>query len=298
MDALHKRYGTAHALRGVSFDVAPGEIVALLGPNGAGKSSIMRILTGYLPPTSGTLHVGGRDVRLHPREVRAHTGYLPETNPLYEDMLVFDHLRFMARMRAIPRAQHTERIHTVARECGILEVLHLTVRTLSRGYRQRVGIACALLHNPELLILDEPTAGLDPNQIREIRELILNRSHHQTILLSTHILQEVEALADRVLLLHHGTLVADDTLDALTRDHLRLHLEVTEPPADLEDTLAQVPGVEHVERQGERFTLTARQDCRAELYALCRDRNLELRELSRATPSLEDLFATLTRDAA
>jgi len=208
-------YGTVRAVDDISFHIPKGEIVALVGPNGAGKSTTMKILTTLLRPSAGNVRIAGYDVTQEPQEVRRRLGYLPENNPLYGDMLVFDALTSIARQRLLPRHQCADVVQRVAESCALLPVMHRYIGELSRGYRQRVGFAQAILHDPEVLILDEATTGLDPNQIRDIRDLILSIGQHRTILISTHILQEVHALASRLILIHQGKIACDGNINTL-----------------------------------------------------------------------------------
>ncbi|NJN14375.1 MAG: ATP-binding cassette domain-containing protein [Planctomycetes bacterium] len=219
VEGLTKRYGDFLALDDVTFDVPAGEILAFLGPNGAGKSTTMKILTGFLSPSSGTATLGGLDVVQHSIEVRRRIGYLPETTPLYHDMQVNEFLEFAGRLRKIPRATRRGRLGWVAEICHLHSFWKRPIGFLSRGQKQRVGFAQAILHDPEVLVLDEPTAGLDPNQIQDVRSLIRSFARHKTIILSTHILQEVEAMCDHVVLIDKGRIVADTSVAHLNRDH-------------------------------------------------------------------------------
>jgi len=216
-DALTKRYGGLTAIRNVSFEVAKGEVVGFLGPNGAGKTTTMRILTGYLPPSEGRAVIGGFDLAREPREGKRVTGYLPETPPLYPEMRVCDYVRYVATLHDVPRAKRGAKVERAIHDCGLDAVADRVIRTLSKGFRQRVGLAQAIVHEPAVLILDEPTSGLDPIQIAEIRELIrrLAAEEGRTVILSTHILAEVEAICQRVLLIAYGQLRVDARLDAL-----------------------------------------------------------------------------------
>ena len=209
------QYGNHIAVDDISFELKKGEIVALIGPNGAGKSTTMKVLTTLLRPCSGKITVAGYDVEQNPFKVRENLGYLPETNPLYTDMLVYDALQSIAAQRLIPSEKQPEAIKLAAQQCGITEVMHRPIQTLSRGYRQRVGLAQAIIHQPQVLILDEATTGLDPNQIREIRDLIVTIGKDRTVLMSTHILQEVSAIAKRVIILNHGKIACDGNLTEL-----------------------------------------------------------------------------------
>lgn len=225
-------YGGHLAVDDISFELKTGEIAALIGPNGAGKSTTMKVLTTLMRPTSGTLTVAGHDVVEEPIKVRENLGYLPETNPLYDDLLVYEALESIAAQRHIPRKSRLQVITEIAGQCGLTDVIHCPIHTLSRGYRQRVGIAQAIIHKPAVLILDEATTGLDPNQIREIRDLILEIGRERTVLISTHILQEVTAVAKRVILLNHGRIVCDGNIDELIRD---LAAKTQNPNATIED---------------------------------------------------------------
>lgn len=210
VDNVQKRFGTQRALNGVQLRIGKGEVVGLLGPNGAGKSTLMRLVTGYLPPTEGRVEVCGFDVAEAPLESKKRVGYLPEHNPLHEEMYVQEYLLFVAGLHQV--AARKARVSEVIREVGLTPEQHKTIGQLSKGYRQRVGLAQALLHDPEVLILDEPTSGLDPNQLVDIRALIRNLGKDRTVVLSTHIMQEVEAMCDRVVLIRLGEIVADEPL--------------------------------------------------------------------------------------
>jgi ABC-2 type transport system ATP-binding protein len=214
---LVKNYGASPAVQDISFTVHRGEVVGFLGPNGAGKSTTMKMLTGFLKPTSGRAHIAGFDMANHSLAARALIGYLPENAPMYEEMMVVDFIKFAAQVRGLSGAYLHERMHHVAERCGLMQVLGKDIGQLSRGYRQRVGLAQALVHDPDLLILDEPTSGLDPNQIVEIRALIRDLGQEKTVLLSTHILSEVQAVCSRAIIINQGHLVADDTPEALVR---------------------------------------------------------------------------------
>ena len=218
---LSYSYGTHLAVNDISFKLNDGEIVALIGPNGAGKSTTMKVLTSLLRPCSGYVKISGFDIVTQSVQAREHLGYLPESNPLYTDMIVYDALQSTAKQRFIARNKRKVAIANVAHQCGLESVMHQTIETLSRGYRQRVGIAQAIIHNPSVLILDEATSGLDPNQIREIRDLILQIVKETTVLISTHSLQEVTAIANRILLMDHGKIVCDGQISDLLEDLLQ-----------------------------------------------------------------------------
>ncbi|MDA0939838.1 MAG: ATP-binding cassette domain-containing protein [Bacteroidetes bacterium] len=212
---VEKRFGEQRALKGVTLRLEKGEVVGLLGPNGAGKSTLMRLVTGYLPPTSGRIEVCGFDVMDHPLETKRRVGYLPEHNPLHEEMYVREYLRFVAGVHGV--ANRNERVDAVLAEVGLTPEVHKQIGQLSKGYRQRVGLAQALIHDPEVLILDEPTSGLDPNQLVDIRTLIRRLGQDRTVILSTHIMQEVEAMCDRVVLIRLGEIVADASLQSMLK---------------------------------------------------------------------------------
>lgn len=218
-DRLTKQYGEFTALAGCSLEVKPGEVFGLLGPNGAGKSTVMKILTCFMSATSGAVEVAGHDVYAKPLVVRRAVGYQPESVPLYDEMVVHDYLVFMAKMRGVTKKQRAERVREVAAQCGLLDVMGKLVRELSKGYRQRVGLAQALVHDPQVVILDEPMSGLDPNQIIEIRDLIKRVGREKTVIFSSHILQEVENVCDRVILLKRGRIVADAPVAELVAEH-------------------------------------------------------------------------------
>jgi ABC-2 type transport system ATP-binding protein len=218
IENLTKYYGDLCAVDHVNFEIKKGEILGLLGPNGAGKTTIYRILTGYLSPTSGTIKVENDNINEHLMKIKKRIGYLPEEAPLYHEMLVYDYLDFVADLRGVNKINKNAHLHKLADLCSLNEVMHKTIDELSKGYRQRVGIAHALMGNPEILVLDEPTAGLDPNQIAETREIIRRIGKEKTIIFSTHILSEAEATCDRVVIIDEGKIVADDTIDALRKE--------------------------------------------------------------------------------
>lgn len=306
---LTKRYGPAVAVSDVSFDAKKGEVLGFLGPNGAGKTTTMRVITGYLPPTSGAVKVAGHDVVEESIEARKHTGYLPENPPVYTDMRVKEYLAFAARIKGVPRRDVARRISEVSEKCAITDVQRRPIGKLSKGYRQRVGLAQALIHNPDVLVLDEPTAGLDPKQIIETRELIRGLAGQHTVILSTHILPEVSRTCDRVVVINAGKLVAEGTPDELTRrqqgfESVRVVAEG--PGADMKTRLERVEGVDSVEDRGEEsgrstFEVHAakEKDVRSELARAIVESGWRLLELKHSGMSLEDIFLKLiTHDAA
>jgi ABC-2 type transport system ATP-binding protein len=303
---LTKRYsGRTPAVSNLSFKVGRGEIVGLLGTNGAGKSTTMRILACYMPATSGTVRVAGYDVFTHPDEVRRRIGYMPENNPLHVEMRVREYLKFRARLKGLTRARSRERVDVVTEQCGLAEVSRRIIGHLSKGYRQRVGLADALVHEPEVIILDEPTIGLDPNQIRSVRQLIKSLKHNHTVLISTHILPEVEMTCSRVLILHQGRILAADTPDNLQKlmtSDGQVIAEIAAPEDELRECWEVMPEIEHFDlspAEGEyhRCALTPRNglDLRPRIFALARERGWALRELTRSRHSLEDIYVRVTR---
>jgi ABC-2 type transport system ATP-binding protein len=245
VELLSKRFGSVEAVSAVSFEVGKGEIVGLLGPNGAGKTTTMRILTTYLAPTSGRATLAGHDVQDDPLNVRRSVGYLPENVPLYDEMRVKEYLRFRSKLKDVPRARRRQAVSEVVSRCGLTDVEDRVLGHLSRGYRQRVGLAEALVHDPPILILDEPTSGLDPIQILEVRDLIRELGDRHTILLSTHIMPEVEAVCGRVIIISQGRIVVDDPLDKLRRDKAIL-VEVRGPAEAIRRVLLALDGVRKV----------------------------------------------------
>jgi len=305
---LTKFYGTEKAVSDISFDVKTGEILGFLGPNGAGKTTTMKIITCYMPPTSGGVEVEGFDIAEHSFEVRKKIGYLPEMNPLYLDMNVVEYLDFFARLHGLRDALLRSRLKEMIDVCGIGGVRHKDIGALSKGFRQRVGLAQAMIHDPEVLILDEPTSGLDPNQIAEIRNLIRQLGRAKTVVLSTHILSEVQATCDRVIIINEGTIVADGTLDQLRQDFRgseKISLEVKAHGAnamtDIYPKFQQLPNVESVVYDGQdnglhRFSIHAAQgnDIREEIFRRVVAEGWLLMEMSRRVTSLEEVFHKLT----
>lgn len=295
---LVKSYGPQNALDGISFSAAPGEVLGFLGPNGAGKTTTMKILTCYLSQTAGAASVCGYDVVTNSLEVRKQVGYLPEHNPLYKDMYVREYLQFAAKANRVDNAP--QRISRMIDRTGLGREAHKRIGTLSKGYRQRVGLAQAMLHDPQVLILDEPTSGLDPNQLADIRALIKELGKEKTVILSTHIMQEVQALCDRVIIIDRGTLVADDPIANLTN---RLHgttlLVVAFDRAADARQLGELPGVAHVQTNPEvhtyRLSLRDGADARADVFRFAVDNDLILLRLQKEEGSVEDVFRALTK---
>jgi ABC-2 type transport system ATP-binding protein len=302
---LTKRYAGRTAVADISFTVTRGEIVGLLGPNGAGKSTTMRILACYMPATSGTVRVAGFDVFRESAEVRRRIGYMPENNPLYPEMRVREYLKFRGKLKGLCRGRLRERVSTVMEQCGLTDVSRRIIGQLSKGYRQRVGMADALAHDPELIILDEPTIGLDPHQIRAVRQLIKNLARAHTVLISTHILPEAEMMCNRMLIMYEGKILAADTPENLQRlmgGGNRIIVELAAPPNALRECWSQIPEIEHFdvsasEGEFQRCTLTPRDglDLRPMIFALALQHGWVLRELTRNRHSLEDIYVQVTK---
>ena len=307
VQGLTKRYARYTAVDHISFEVEKGQIVGFLGPNGAGKTTTMRMLTCYMPPTEGTAEVAGFDVIDHAMEVKRRIGYLPETPPVYPEMEVQEYLDFVARIKGIPKSSMKQRIDEAMEKCAIADVRTKEIGKLSKGYKQRVGLAQAILHNPDVLILDEPTAGLDPHQIMETRDLIKGLSGEHTIILSTHILPEVEQVCQRVVIIAKGKLVATDTVENLTnrlRGSETVSLEILPTgasPAEVQERLEKVPGVAKViakDARGEmsRFSIECvkGEHIRPELARCVIEAGWKLNELHAVGASLEEIFLELT----
>ena len=304
---LTKAYGSHLAVDHISFDVPQGQIVGFLGPNGAGKSTTIRMLACYLPPTSGGATVNGFDIFKQSEQVRQSLGYLPESNSLYTEMRVEEYLDFRGRLRKMPRAERKKRIDYVLGRCWLSDRRRTVIAHLSKGYRQRVGLADALLHNPAVIILDEPTVGLDPTQIRETRKLIRDLAGEHTVMLSTHILPEVEAVCDRAVIIARGTIVAQGTPDELRHSRqmqARVLVECKGPPTDVENTLARVAGVSRVEilGNGEYTTAALRptdgRDVREEVARTVLQHGWPLREIRLEAATLEEFFVQVTANQA
>jgi len=300
---LTKTFGAVEAVRGISFRVEAGEIVGFLGPNGAGKTTTMRILAGIFPPTSGEVRIAGRDPARDPLACRRAVGYFPEYAPFYPDLRVAGYLRFVARMKRLPRAERPRAVAQVLAWCGLEGVARRRVGTLSKGYRQRVGLAQALCGNPPILILDEPTIGLDPEQVVEIRDLVRALGGSRTVFFSSHILSEVEALCERVIVVARGRLVGEGTARELSERvgrRQRVVLRVDGPAEAVAAALAALPGVERVAREAAAFVLegAASADVARAAGEAMAARGWTIRELREEMPDLEQIFLRLVRDGA
>ena len=303
VESLTKRYAGTTAIKDLTFEVGQGEIMGFLGPNGAGKTTTMRILASFLPPTSGRASIAGFDIFEQSLQARAHLGYMPENVPLYSDMRVTEYLDYRAALKGVPHRRVAERVGDVKELCGLKEVEKKIIGALSKGYRQRVGLADALLHEPDLLILDEPTIGLDPNQIRQVRELIKNLGKQHTILLSTHILPEVEMTCSRVIIIHQGRIEACDTPENLLSQIRQAGGVVVEAKIGNDngaEELKKISGVRDVatETDGDWkiFSLRVESgvDVREEVFRLATARRWSVRELTQRRATLEDVFVELT----
>lgn len=296
---LVKTFGQQNAIDSVSFEVKEGEIVGFLGPNGAGKSTTMKIATCFLTPTSGKVEVNGYDVAEHPSEVKKLIGYLPEHNPLYLDMFVREYLTFIGKLHQLKGSKLKSRVDEIVKLCGLTREQNKKIEALSKGYRQRVGLAQALIHDPKVLILDEPTTGLDPNQIIEIRNLIRAIGKNKTVLFSSHIMQEVQALCDRVLVINNGKLVANDQIETLKADdHERvvIKVEFSEPPSETD--LHSIEGVLAVESLGKgqfRIEAQVNDDIRPAIFKFASNNGLTLVGLQQEEVSMESVFQELTK---
>jgi ABC-2 type transport system ATP-binding protein len=303
VENLTKRYAGQTAIQDLNFEVGKGEIMGFLGPNGAGKSTTMRILSSFMPPTSGRASIAGFDIFEQSLQARAHLGYMPENVPLYNDMRVTEYLDYRAALKGVPHRRVAERVGDVKELCGLKEVEKKIIGNLSKGYRQRVGLADALVHEPDLLILDEPTSGLDPNQIRQVRDLIKNLGKQHTILLSTHILPEVEMTCSRVIIINRGRIEACDTPENLLgriRTAGGVFVEAKVGNDDGAEELRKIGGVRDVtvsvdgDWQVFALRVEANTDVREEVYRLASARHWTLRELSQRRATLEDVFVEIT----
>ena len=297
---LTKTYGPQKAVNNISFEVKKGEIVGFLGPNGAGKSTTLKIATSYLPPSSGTVKVGGYDVVAQPMAVKRITGYLPEHNPLYLDLFVHEYLNFVGRLYGLHGNKLKSRVAQIIELCGLTGEQNKKIENLSKGYRQRTGLAQALIHDPEVLILDEPTSGLDPNQLVEIRRLIREVSVNKTVIFSTHIMQEVEAICERVVVINKGEIVANEKLSHLLKRKSGAATVIAEFESPIQSNdLEQIAGVERtVDLGSNRYRIHFQQgiDIRPEIFRYAADRRLSLVGLKQEESTLESVFRELTTE--
>jgi ABC-2 type transport system ATP-binding protein len=305
---LTKRYGSQVAVNDISFDVKSGEILGFLGPNGAGKTTTMKVITSYMPPTSGVVEIDGMNIAEHSLEVRRKIGYLPELNPLYLDMNVLDYLEYSAKLLGLNDGAVRERRKEMVHSCGLESVRHRDIGELSKGFRQRVGLAQAMIHDPDVLIMDEPTSGLDPNQIVEIRNLIKQLGRAKTVVLSTHILTEVQATCDRVLIINEGSIVADGTPEELQRQFTGSDILTLELKTGLRDPLAEIIPKLRILARVTNVTLVSQSngicafelqtekgaDVREAAFRLAVSENWVILEMRRKATTLEEVFHKLT----
>jgi ABC-2 type transport system ATP-binding protein len=297
---LTKTYGKQNAVDDISFEVQKGEIVGFLGPNGAGKSTTMKIATGYLPPSQGTIEVCGYDVRKSSMDVRKNIGYLPEHNPLYLDMYVKEYLRFIGQLHHIKGRKLKERMGEMIELCGLQREQSKKIGSLSKGYRQRVGLAQALIHNPPVLILDEPTTGLDPNQIVEIRQVIKDAGKDKTVIFSTHLMQEVQAICDRAIIINLGKIVADSDVESLKKQQneniILAEFEQVINPDDLQ-TIEGIIAIEQIKPNTYQIRSEKEKDVRSQIFKLAAEKSWALLSLQQQEASLENVFRELTKNS-
>lgn len=301
---LSKDYGTVKALDGVSFEVKPGEIVGLLGPNGAGKTTVMKIITGFIKATSGKAEVGEKDVQKYREIIQQEIGYLPESTPLYSDLSVYEHLEYAAESHGITGEDKEKAILHVLKTCGLEDRTHHDISELSKGLKQRVGLAQALIHDPKILILDEPTTGLDPNQILEIRKLITELGKKKTIILSTHIMQEVEAVCNRVIMIKEGKIVADNSVKNLKHEQLTgftTKATIKGPEDKVKIVLEAIPGILGIQVKAKpeqdvvTYLISSEDDIRSLINKEIIKANFDILEISSSEESMEDIFHKLTK---
>ena len=303
VENLTKKYGEQKAVNDISFEIKTGEVVGFLGPNGAGKSTTMKIITCFMAPSSGDVRLDSDSIHTDPEAIKRRIGYLPENNPLYLDMPVVEYLRFTAEIQGVSKSNIPGRIAEMIDRCGLDREKHKNINELSKGYRQRVGLAQAMIHDPEILILDEPTTGLDPNQIVEIRKLIKDLGKEKTVILSSHILSEVEATCDRILIINRGRIVADGTSDTLrsqSQGQELLKISIEAEPSEVEKAvrgLASVEKVTAIDGKKDWFHVQSKPDAssRKEVFDLCVNNKWYLMEMSGQETRLEDVFQKLTK---
>ncbi len=301
---LSKKYAEVQAVNSINFEIPGGQIVGFLGANGAGKTTTLKMITGYLVPTSGTVEVDDLNILIHPREIQKRIGYLPELNPLYSEMMVHDYLSFIADIRGIRGKEFKSALHRITDQCGLKGVVHRPIGECSKGYKQRIGLAAAMIHDPDILILDEPVTGLDPNQIVEIRELIKNLGKEKLVLMSSHILQEIQATVDRIIIINEGVIVADGTNEELMSNFMGNVLLTMETNLSTDDTIKEltevlpdvlmksleaIPNGHKIHLEYSRET-----DPREKIYRYAVDKNWVILSMTPHTANLEDIFRNLT----
>ena len=299
-------FGEVKAVKSISFELKDGEIVGFLGANGAGKSTTLKMITGYISPTAGNVHVDGINIIDDHLEIQKQIGYLPELNPLYAEMKVYDYLRFHAEIRGIKDGDFTQALSKVVKDCSLQGIVHRTSGNCSKGYKQRLGLAAAMIHNPKILILDEPVSGLDPNQIVEIRRLIKKLGKEKLVLMSSHILQEIQATVDRIIIIHNGEIVADGTSDELIADsqgltHLKLEIDGGEEDA-IQEMKATIPSItiQSISRNDDSMDILIEYpntaDPRKDIFGYAVDHGWSILEMSASKRDLESIFRNLTQD--
>ena len=304
IEKLSKNYGSVRAVKSISFDLSDGQVVGFLGANGAGKSTTLKIMTGYISPTSGNVYYNDYNIQDHTSIIQKDIGYLPELNPLYTEMIVHDYLKFISEVREIPSDKFKSALHKVVEECGLNGVVHKTIGNCSKGYKQRIGLAAAMIHDPKILILDEPVTGLDPNQIVEIRQLIRKLGKEKIVLMSSHILQEIQATVDRIIIINEGSIVADGSSDELLSDSsgkTELLLEVTNAEEnDISDMKATIPSIDIKSIQKEKkstnisINYVATSDPRADIFNYAVEKKWSILQMVSSKQNLEDIFRNLT----
>jgi len=304
IEKLSKNYGSVRAVKSISFDLSDGQVVGFLGANGAGKSTTLKIMTGYISPTSGNVYYNDYNIQDHTSIIQKDIGYLPELNPLYTEMIVHDYLKFISEVRGIPSDKFKSSLHKVVEECGLNGVVHKTIGNCSKGYKQRIGLAAAMIHDPKILILDEPVTGLDPNQIVEIRQLIRKLGKEKIVLMSSHILQEIQATVDRIIIINEGSIVADGSSDELLSDSsgkTELLLEVTNAEEnDISDMKATIPSIDIKSIQKEKkstnisINYVATSDPRADIFNYAVEKKWSILQMVSSKQNLEDIFRNLT----
>ncbi len=304
IENLSKLYGTQRAVDNISFEIKTGEVVGFLGPNGAGKSTTMKIITCYMAPTNGTVKLDQFTIDKNADKIKQRIGYLPENNPLYSEMPVIEYLRFCAEIQGVAKENISQRLHEMIDKCGLDREKHKKISELSKGYRQRVGLAQAMIHDPELLVLDEPTTGLDPNQIVEIRNLIKELGKEKTVILSSHILSEVEATCDRIIIINNGRIVADGTSESLRQQAQGqeiLHIAIDDGQKDWNNVLKKITSLSTVEtakklEENGKFSIQSKPEnsSRKSVFDLCVENKWYLTEMTGIETKLEDVFRKLT----
>ena len=301
---LTKKYGSQRAVDNISFEVQTGEVLGFLGPNGAGKTTTMKVITCFMAPSDGDVKVGDYSILEHPEEVKKNIGYLPENNPLYEDMPVLEYLEYVAELQGVTKEKIQDRVAEMVVLTGLNVEKHKKIGELSKGYKQRVGLAQAMIHDPEILVLDEPTSGLDPNQIIEIRKLIRELGRSKTVILSTHILSEVEATCDRILIINDGKIVADGTAEVLKKQaegEELLRIQISDA-ANMDDVISSLMKIENIImvdilsdlENGLMINCTENSETRKEIFKLCVSKNWILTQMTPIETKLEDIFRELT----